>query len=85
MPRARKMLAMTQARNAQTLFSGSLLDHILSPVESISCNLNFRPHLCVIFMIMHHEHMALVTISVSRKVTYTSKLIELIAILLKST
>lgn len=82
MLRARKMSAMIQATNAQTLVSGSLLDHILSPIESISCN--FRPHLCVIFMMMNRERTAPVATSVNGKVTYTSKLIELIATLFKS-
>lgn len=66
------MSAMTQARNAQHFFSGSVLDHIVSPTESISCNLNFRPYLCVKLMIMNHEHMAPVATSVNRKVTSQS-------------
>lgn len=72
MLRARKMSSITQARNAQNFFSGSVPDHIVSPIESISCNLNFRPHLCVKLMIMNHEHMAPIATSVNRKVTSQS-------------
>jgi len=83
MRRARKT-AMTQARNAQTLFSGSLVDRIVSSIESTSCNFSFRPQLCVVFVIMNHKHTAPVATSANRKGTSTSKLIELIATELQS-
>lgn len=84
MLRARKMSAMTQARNARTVISGSLLDQTVSPIARISCNSSFRPHLHVMFVTMNYEHMPLVATSVKGKVTYTYKLTELIATLLKS-
>lgn len=71
MLRARKMSAMTQGRNARTVFSGSLLDQTVSPIDRISCISSFRPRLCVRFVIMNYEHMALVATSVKGKVTYT--------------
>lgn len=58
MLRARKMSAMTQARNARTVISGSLLDQTLSPSARISCNSSFRPHLHVMFVTMNYEHVS---------------------------
>lgn len=74
MLRARKMSAMTQGRNAHTVFSGSLLDQTVSPTDRSSCSSSFRPQPCVRLVIMNYEHISLVATSVKGKVTYIYKL-----------